>query len=389
MNKQHFGVLVGGILLLVVAMGISRFAFTPILPFMRNDEGLTFQQGGLLASSNYIGYFVGALGGGFILKNKKNFLFLNVLVNVVSILLLGICETFSMWFILRFIAGATGGFIFVLTSSIVMDYLAQRLLTKWSGYIYSGIGLGIAISGLFVPFMEGFVAWEGTWIGLGIVSALFMCSTIVLWRHVTVPNSEPIQKSKDTNIWKGIMPWLIAAYGLEGLGYIITGTFLVDIIYNIEELRPYASFSWVIVGLAGAPSAPIWMSLMTRYTPFKMMMLAYSLQVIGISLPVLSQTAWSVLLSAFLYGVTFIGLVTLSTGYGRQLYPKQSGKVVSMLTTFYALGQILGPLFASRLEHVFNTFKAPLLFASCTVLSSLIILCVGQLLNLLKNHPQH
>lgn len=386
MNKQHAGVLFGGVLLLVVAMGISRFAFTPILPFMRVDEGLSFQQGGLLASSNYIGYFVGALGAGFIAKKKKSFLLWNVLLNVTSIVLMGICTSYSIWLVLRFIAGATGGFIFVLTSSIVMDYLAQRLLTKWSGYVFSGVGLGIAISGLVVPFMEGIVHWQGTWIGLGLLSALFMVTTIVLWRNVTVRDADRLEKTNDTNIWKGIMPWLIAAYGLEGLGYIITGTFLVDIIYNIEDLRPYAGFSWVIVGLAGVPSAPIWMALMSRFTPFKMMVLAYSLQIIGISLPVFSQTVWSVLLSAFLYGVTFVGLVTLSTSYGRQLYPQQSAKVVSVLTTFYAAGQILGPLLASRLEHAFHSFKAPLLFASGTVLLSLIILLIGQAINLRKNY---
>ena len=387
MNKQHIGVLVGGILLLVVAMGISRFAFTPLLPFMRVDEGLSFQQGGLLASSNYIGYFVGALGAGFIAKKKKQFLLWNVVINVLSIILMGICETYLIWIILRFVAGATGGFIFVLTSSIVMDYLAQRLLTKWSGYIFSGVGLGIAISGVVVPYIEGIVHWEGTWIGLGLLSALFFLTTMMLWRQVVVHDYEPLEKTDDTNIWKGIMPWLIAAYGLEGLGYIITGTFLVDIIYNIEDLRALAGFSWVIVGLAGIPSAPIWMSLMTRFSPFKMMVLAYSLQIIGISLPVFSQTTWSVLLSAFLFGATFVGLVTLSTSYGRQLYPKQSAKVVSLLTTAYAIGQIVGPLIASRLEGYYQTFKAPLLFASATVLTSLIILLIGQAVNIRKNKP--
>ena len=381
MNKKHFGVLVGGIFMLIVAMGISRFAYTPLLPFMREDEGLSFQHGGWLASSNYIGYFIGALGAGFIFKNKKNFLLCNVLLNVLSIVLMGIIDVFSIWIVLRFIAGATSGFIFVLTSSIVMDYLAQHLLTKWSGYIFSGIGLGIAISGLLVPFLESFVQWEGTWIGLGILSTLFLLSTIVLWRNIHVGDTVPLEKSDETNIWKGIMLWLIAAYGLEGLGYIITGTFLVDIIYNIEDLRPFANFSWVIVGLAAAPSAPIWMALMTRFTPFSMMMLAYSLQVIGIALPVFSQTAWSVLLSAFLFGMTFVGLVTLSTGYGRQLYPKQSATVVSVLTTFYALGQIIGPLLASRLEHLFDSFKAPLLLASGVVASALIILSIGQILS--------
>ena len=378
MNKQHVGVLFGGILFLVIAMGISRFAFTPILPFMRIDEQLTFQQGGWLASSNYIGYFIGALGAGFIYRNKKYFLLGNVLLNVTSILFMGFTHSFALWLFLRLIAGITSGFIFVLTSSIIMDYLARHILTKWSGFVFSGIGLGIAISGLFVPFFETRFHWEGTWIGFGIMSALFLAITLYLWRKVDIHDGEKVAKSNETNIWQGIMPWLIMAYGLQGLGYIITGTFLVDIVYNIESLRDFASYSWVMVGVAAIPSAPIWMALMNRFSPIRLMYIAYGLQVFGISLPVFSQTVWSVLLSAFLYGMTFVGLVTLSTGYGRQLYPKQSGAVVSILTTFYAIGQIIGPIIASRLEAHFNTFKAPLLFASCIVFSSIVILVIGQ-----------
>ena len=282
-----------------------------------------------------------------------------------------------IWIVLRFISGATGGFIFVLTSSIVMDYLAANLLTRWSGYVFSGIGLGIAISGLLVPLFETAVSWEGTWIGLGIISALFLCTTVLLWRNLPVHDSVKLPKSDDTNIWRGFMPWLIVAYGLEGLGYIITGTFLVDIIYNIEGLRAFAGYSWVVVGLAAIPSAPLWMHLMSRFSTITMMVIAYSLQVFGILLPVLSQTAWSVLLSAFLYGFTFVGLVTMSTGYGRQLFPKQSAYVVSMLTTFYALGQIVGPVMASKLETYFNSFKAPLIFAGSIVALALFILLVG------------
>ena len=377
MNRQHAGVLFGGILLLVVAMGISRFAFTPLLPFMRVDEGLSFQEAGWLASSNYVGYFVGALGAGFIYRRKKGFLLSNVLLNTVSIIGMGLTHSFALWIVLRFIAGVTSGFIFVLTSSIIMDYLAKHLLTRWSGYAFSGIGIGIAISGLCVPFIETRFLWEGTWIGLGLLSTTFILLTLLLWRHIVVQDSERVAKTADTNIWRGFMPWLIIAYGLEGLGYIITGTFLVDIIYNIENLRGYASYSWVVVGIAAAPSAPFWMAMMSRFKPIHVMFVAYILQVFGIVLPVLSQTVWSVLLSAFLYGCTFVGIVTLATGYGRQLFPRQSGSVVSILTTFYAVGQIIGPIIASRLEGHFNTFKAPLLFASSIVFCALLILMSG------------
>ena len=378
MRKKNIWVLFGGVLHLVVAMGISRFAFTPILPFMRMEEGLSFEEGGYLASSNYIGYFVGALGAGFIYRNKKNFLLITVVLNVLSIFLMGLTHSFLVWILLRFIAGTTSGFIFVLTSSIIMDYLATHFQTRFSGFLFSGIGIGIAISGLLVPFIEGIFDWEGTWIGLGILSALFLISTLVLWNNISINNGEKVEKTRDTKILQGFMPWLIIAYGLEGLGYIITGTFLVDIIYNIESLRSFASFSWVIAGVAAAPAAPIWMMLIAKYSTVRVLSIAYILQVIGILLPVFTQTSWSVLLSAFLFGFTFVGIVSLSTAYARELFPKQSGVVVSALTTAYALGQIIGPILASSVESYFNSFKAPLSFAGSIVTVALAILLVGK-----------
>ncbi|MFJ8238026.1 YbfB/YjiJ family MFS transporter [Ureibacillus sp. NPDC094379] len=378
MRRQHIAVLFGGVLLLVVAMGISRFAFTPILPFMRSDEGVSFEAAGYLASSNYIGYFIGALGAGFIFRNKKKFLLANILLNILSILIMGLTHSFWLWIILRLIAGVTAGYIFVLTSSIIMDYLALHSLSRWSGFLFSGIGLGIAVSGLLVPLIERSYSWEGTWISLGILSALFFVTTFVLWRPITVHDSVKVEKSKDTRIFQGLMPWLVLAYGLEGLGYIITGTFLVDIIYNIESLRMYASYSWVVVGIAAAPAAPLWMAMISKFSTVKLLSAAYILQVIGIVLPVFSQTAWSVLLSAFLFGFTFVGIVSLSTAYARELFPKQSGTVVSILTTVYALGQIIGPIFASRFEAYFNSYKAPLTFAGSTVILALALLLFGR-----------
>lgn len=386
MTRQHIEVLFGGVLLLIVAMGISRFAFTPILPFMRNDEGFSFEIAGYLASSNYIGYFVGALGAGFIYRNKKYFLLFNVLFNVLSIILMGLTHMFWVWILLRFIAGATGGFIFVLTSSIIMDYLASNLLTRWSGYLFTGIGLGIAISGLLVPLIEGTFSWEGTWLGLGILSTLFFINTIFLWRKITIHDGVKVEKSNDTKIFQGFMPWLVIAYGLEGLGYIITGTFLVDIIYNIDSLRSFASYSWVVAGIAAAPAAPIWMAMISKLSTVKVLSVAYILQVSGILLPVISQSVWSVLLSAFLFGLTFVGIVSLSTAYARELFPRQSGTVVSVLTTAYALGQIIGPIFASKFEAYFNSFKAPLTFAGSMVSLALGILLFGKWYSHRKQH---
>lgn len=375
MKKEHFYKILGAILFLTVAMGIGRFSFTPILPYMKEAEGFSVGIGSWIAAGNYIGYLIGALSAGFIVKNQKSILIISAWLCFASVILMAFSHSFASWFSLRILGGVTGGFLFVLTSSMIMDYLAKHQLSKWSGYIFSGIGLGIAISGLVVPFFISFSTWRSAYIGLAIIAGICILMTMYLWRNLTAEKHIVIHKKE--NVMKGFMFWLAIAYGFEGLGYIITGTFLVDLIHEIPSLQQYAAFSWVIVGIGAIPSAPLWTWLMSTYKPIHVIRIAYLLQVIGIILPVISSNIWTVLLSALLFGSTFVGLVSMTTGYGRQLFPQKSVSVVSLLTTFYAVGQIIGPIIAGMLITYYKTYNAALIFATAIILVAVICLQFG------------
>ena len=54
-------ILVLGAMALALAMGIGRFAFTPLMPLMLRDGTLTAAQGAEWAMLNYVGYLLGAL----------------------------------------------------------------------------------------------------------------------------------------------------------------------------------------------------------------------------------------------------------------------------------------------------------------------------------------
>jgi predicted MFS family arabinose efflux permease len=380
LNKRPFLFLTGGIFSLMIAMGIGRFAYTPILPLMQNALSFSNATAGYLASSNYAGYFVGAILAGVLpLKKHKTFnLRISLIVNILTTCLMGLSHSYILMLIIRFISGVASAFIFVLASSIVLDQLAVSGKTNWSGFFYSGVGFGIFFSTLFIPRLNHLFMWEGVWIGLAIVSVIL---TIFVWLWLqefpgtNVKKDEQIETTQAPPLkW---LPWLITAYGLEGLGYIVTGTFIVSIAEKTSIFSIDPTFVWMVVGLGAIPSCILWSTLAKKWGFVKSLMFAMILQSIGIALPVYLLTQSSLLLSALLFGATFMGITTLVTTLARQMVPTNSSRIIGYLTATYAAGQMIGPTIAGILSSNTQNFNTALIGAASVVFIGSVLLVNG------------
>ena len=60
-DTSAWAIALAGALALATAMGIGRFAFTPLLPMMLADGVIDLPGASWLASANYMGYLLGAL----------------------------------------------------------------------------------------------------------------------------------------------------------------------------------------------------------------------------------------------------------------------------------------------------------------------------------------
>lgn len=387
MSGRPIWPVIGGICSLIIAMGVSRFAYTPILPIMKEAIGFSEEAAGFLASSNYLGYLIGALLASFINggSRKQKWLYWMLFLNIFSVAWMGFSADYYVWLFLRFFAGITSGFIFVLTSSIVLDILAIKGRLSWVGFVYSGVGLGIVLSGLLVPLLADKFSWQGAWIGLAGISIVLGFIVILSLRdsHSKLGKQKHSKEKGAKGKVASFLPWLIIAYGLEGLGYIVSATFLVDIVKSIPSLSHFASLSWVFVGIAAIPSTFLWIRLSERIGYINALYSALIVQAIGVVLPVISFNAWVVLVGAFLFGATFMGITTLATSYARELAPEKSNAVIGIMTFIYGIGMVIGPIGVGLLVAKNGAYTIALQLASCVLVFAVVLLVSGQVF--LKN----
>jgi predicted MFS family arabinose efflux permease len=380
LNNRPILFLVGGVFSLMIAMGIGRFAYTPILPLMQNALSFSDVVAGYLASSNYSGYLVGAILAGVLpLKNHKTFyLRISLILSIFTTLSMGLSHSYILMLVFRFISGVASAFIFVLASSIVLDKLAFTGKTNWSGLFYAGVGFGIFFSTLFIPDLNHLFEWEGVWIGLAIISAIL---TIFVW--FWLKDSKNTIMKKDAQVaftqvpplkW---LPWLIVAYGLEGLGYIVTGTFIVSIAEKSATFSSDPAFVWMVVGLGAIPSCIVWSTLAKKWGFVKSLVFSMTFQALGIALPALWLSQTSLIISALVFGATFMGITTLATTLARQMNPQNSSRIIGYLTAIYAVGQMIGPTIAGILSSYTQSYNSALIGAACVVLIGAVLLVSG------------
>ncbi|AIB10486.1 MFS transporter [Azospirillum argentinense] len=374
-------VLIGGVLVLVISMGVGRFAFTPILPAMQAATGLGTDAAGLLASLNYLGYFLGALGVGLVPQGAaRTAVFRTALIaSVTSTAGMGFTEGMVAWAMLRFVSGLASAGLFILGIAMTLDALARAGRESWSGWLYTGVGLGIASSGLFVAVMGDRLGWRGDWLWLGLACLGF---GTLSWLWVSDPPREPghtvAARPTSAPAFRPSVPMVLLtlAYFLEGAGYIVTGTFLVAILKTMPETAQLGAAAWMVTGLAAMPSGILWAAAGRRLGLWRALILAHVVQAVGILLPITGSPA-AALLSAVLFGGTFVGIVTLSFTLGRHLSGGASARVIGALTAVYGLGQIIGPVPAGLVVARTGSFDSALLGAAAAVLAGALLLAAG------------
>ncbi len=137
---------------------------------------------------------------------------------------------------------------------------------------------------------------------------------------------------------------LVWSYSLAGFGYILPATFLSQMASQRFPDSLFAQFIWPVFGLAGATG--IALSIATRglgHTHQRLAIVLW-LQGVGVLAAWLLPGMSGLVVGALLVGGGFLAAVQLSLLYGRELAPNHARYMAGLLTTGYAVGQLIGPM---------------------------------------------
>lgn len=367
-QRSALWVLIGGMLGMMVAMGIGRFAFTPILPLMQRDLGISNSLAGGLASLNYAGYLAGALICA-VWPHVLRYTSVNVTALVASIattLLMGFTQSPYWWGALRLVSGVASAMLFVAIAIEVSETMARSSHSRWSSVLYGGIGLGIALSGVSTQILDLLGGWSAAWKGMGGISVILALVGILMAGKRRGAISIPDTSSPSKGTLEGVGR-LATAYFLEGVGYIVSATFLVTMIAHTPGLARFAPWSWVAVGLAAAPSTIFWQQMASRLGVRNALTLAYSIQACGIFLSSIATRPISTGLAAVIFGGTFLGIVSLVMPEGARRAGTDGRRAAAILTVCFGAGQVIGPPLAGLLADQQGDFSLPLILAGSIV----------------------
>src|SRR5579862_652560 len=353
------GMVVPAAAAMAVGMGVGRFVYTPILPLMTAKAGLSPQWGAAIATANYAGYLTGAMAGvaaPALLRSRAVYRS-SLIVVVATFALMPVQTGDASWTALRFVAGCASALVFMVAASALLTGLRARG-EHLVGCGFAGVGSGIAASGVLVLVLRHSM-WQDSWWSAAVLGAVLIA---VAW---------PLRPSAagDGRADRGAEPvgrrwfrWLLLAYTLEGVGYIIAGTFLVAAIDQTASTT-LGSSAWIIVGVAAVPSAALWAGLSRIWSRPTLLAVALGAQAVGIALPALVGGTTAALASAVLFGATFLGVATVALATGAYL---RTPRAVAILTTGYSVGQIAGPVLVTPLLH--HSYQ-PALLASATIVT--------------------
>ncbi|MDM0016474.1 YbfB/YjiJ family MFS transporter [Variovorax saccharolyticus] len=375
-----FAVCTAGLLVLAIAMGIGRFAFTPMLPLMIRAGSTDVVTGGWLAAANYLGYLLGALTAARVPLSPQRTGLLSLAAIVLSTAAMGLVDSVAAWLLLRGIAGVASAWALVSTSVWCLSWLASLGRPSGAGVVYAGVGVGIALAGLYC-WRAGAadIAADRLWLQLGLLALVGSLVVAALLPRGAAPVPAATARAAD-----GASGWdLVICYGVLGFGYILPATFLPVLARAVVDDPSVFGAAWPVFGAAAALSTLFAGALLAGLSRRQVLAASHLLMALGCLLPVLHLSAGTVLAAALLVGGTFMVATMAGMQEAKATATGDPARALGRMTAAFAIGQMAGPVLSSVLSGATAGFAG--LFAALGIGA---VALLGSAAWLLRKHAQ-
>jgi predicted MFS family arabinose efflux permease len=365
-------VAVCGLAALAVAMGIGRFAFTPILPMMQEDRGVSVGEGGWLASANYLGYLLGALSAAHPKLRPHHAIRAGLALISIATLAMAFDTQFLGWMLLRFVPGLASAWVLVYVSVWSLERLAQAGRPGLGGAVYAGVGAGIACAGAAcLVLSNAHVSSAAAWLSLGVSAALV---TAFVWpvfgeAGPATAGAIPIASRESARRIPEFRRFVFC-HGAFGLGYIIPATFLPVMAKQVISDPAVFGWAWPAFGAAAVVSTLGAAKLQEIIGRRNVWVLGNVVMAIGSLLPLALPGLAGILLAACCVGGTFMVLTMIGMQEARRVAGDRARMLMAAMTSAFAAGQIAGPLLVAGLARLQGGFSLALAIAAAPLLAA-------------------
>jgi len=377
---SKFRMLLTCVLGVVATIGIARFAYTPMIPEMARGVGLSESVAGYLAAANYAGYLSGALLISFIhsLALKARLYKVGLLTAVLTSMAMALTTSEPLWYLLRYLSGLSSSAGMLLGGGLLMHWLMKRNHKAELGIFFSGLGIGIVITAILAVIIKDIFTWEQQWLIYGAVTLLLILPVWLWLPDFSAEQSLPKHHTRQIPMPSTFMPVLQLAYFCAGAGYVISATFLITIAESIDALAGQGWMIWLVAGLSCAPASALWDKVTQLTGQWQALFIAYLLNALSILILLLSHELMAVIISALIYGASFIGIVGMMLSMVGRLFPDNPSRPMSRLTFSYGIAQVIAPAIVGLMAEYYGNFNNGLILTLIVMLGGSVALLMAQ-----------
>jgi predicted MFS family arabinose efflux permease len=329
----------------LLGVGLSRFAFTPLIPALVMKGWFLPSEAAYLGAANLAGYLAGALIARGLASRFTAVFLLRLMMGIATVSLFACAYplSFAWFFVWRLASGFTGAVLMVLAAPTVLAHVPSARRGLAGGVIFMGVGLGIVISGTVVPLLLRLGLSE-TWYGLGGLALLLLVASWSGWPSgQEAPRLVAIEKPRPKVSRQPAIIGLYVEYALNAVGLVPAMVFLVDFVARgLGAGIDVGARYWVLFGI-GAVCGPLLFGRLADRIGFGLgLRLILLVQAIATAVPVLTTSLIGVALTSIVLGACAPGVTMLVLGRIRELIPRDvqaQTKAWGVTTTAFSIGQ--------------------------------------------------